>query len=168
VSGEKGAERFVRENVTGIAQTLHSVARSSIEPMEGVLGFDRRRANPTAWRAGSSVRREASPPGESRVAHAANAGDGALAVAPSGDKKGVRGLAVRCGSLSRRAQGVSSQRDGTGRIPREARHPPHVLRRTSEAEAATAKNRGIRTRESAARTARPAIRKPAARGDASR
>jgi hypothetical protein len=65
------------------------------EPAEGVLGFGRCRANPTpAIGVLGPVGSEA-PRGESPArAKAANAGDGALAVAPLGDNKGVRGLVV--------------------------------------------------------------------------
>ena len=46
-SGDKGAGR-VRANGHVNAESLHSVARPSIEPMEGVLGCWCRRAKPTA------------------------------------------------------------------------------------------------------------------------
>jgi hypothetical protein len=85
--------RGVARERIGNAHSLHSVARPSIEPTEGVPGLERRRAKPTAVRAalGSAG---SDPAVERQTGYAANAGDGALAVAPPGDKEDVRGFAV--------------------------------------------------------------------------
>jgi len=69
-----------------------------------------------------------------------------------GATESVRGRDVRWGSPSRRAQGVSSQRErSSGSTPHAwvpwAGRLPRCARRQIVAEAATAKNRGIRRRE---------------------
>jgi hypothetical protein len=69
-----------------------------------------------------------------------------------GATESVRGRDVRWGSPSRRAQGVSSQRERSSGFTPHAWVPwagrlPRCARRQIVAEAATAKNRGIRRRE---------------------
>jgi hypothetical protein len=79
--------------------------------MEGVLGFECGCPNPAAtFEALDSVEKPLSPD-ESQGGRGGERESGDLAVAPPSDMRNTRGDAIRCGSLSRRAQGVSGQRE---------------------------------------------------------